>query len=92
MLFTDLQMPVLDGFALAAAIRAEAASERLPIVALSARDSEGEAQRDRCSSVGIDETVVKPASLDSLRRALETWAVERSPSTPTAHAATRDGR
>lgn len=92
MLFTDLQMPVLDGFALASAIRAEDDRGRLPIVALSAADGEGDGHLDRCNAVGIDETVVKPASLDTLRRTIATWALGPAVPAPAGHGGTSEGR
>lgn len=57
LLLTDLQMPGLDGFALAAAIRREEAPERrLPIVAFTASDDEAA----RCRAAGMDGHVPKP--------------------------------
>ena len=71
MLLTDLQMPVLDGFGLAAAIRSDAAGARLPIVALTAADG---IEGDRAST-GIDDTLCKPVSLDTLREAIARWGM-----------------
>jgi CheY-like chemotaxis protein len=71
LLLTDLHMPGLDGFALAAAIRAEEGPARMPILALTANSSADEAER--CQSAGIDECLTKPASLAALRGALQRW-------------------
>jgi len=72
MLFTDLQMPGLDGFELAAKIRGEETGGRMPIVALTASEVEGDA--GRYGAAGIDDTLSKPASLDALRRTIAKWA------------------
>jgi PAS domain S-box-containing protein len=70
LLLTDLHMPVMDGYALAAAIRAEEdGARRTPIIALTAN-----AQRDeelRCRAVGIDACLTKPVRLHQLKAALE---------------------
>jgi CheY-like chemotaxis protein len=71
LLLTDLQMPGLDGFALAALIRAEEGEGRMPIVALTAGSSMAEVER--CHAAGIDECLAKPASLSALRGALQRW-------------------
>jgi CheY-like chemotaxis protein len=74
LLLTDLHMPGLDGFALAAAIRADEASlggRRLPIVALTAsalRDED-----ERCRMAGMDDVVVKPVLLEPLGEAVRRW-------------------
>ena len=62
----DLQMPEMDGFQTAAAIRRREATTggRVPIVAITA--SALKADRDRCLEVGIDDYVSKPVSKDQL--------------------------
>jgi PAS domain S-box-containing protein len=74
LLLTDLHMPAMDGYELAAAIRsAEAAaapaSRRVPIVALTANALRGETERARAA--GIDDYLTKPLQLDLLRSALD---------------------
>ena len=83
LLLTDLHMPEMDGYALAAAIRAEeAGGRRKPILALTAN-----ALRDeelRCLGVGIDAYLTKPIRLPQLRSAIETWLAPSVPMpTPT---------
>ena len=71
-LFTDLQMPVMDGYALATSIRAEEAEgSRTPIVALTANALEEEA--GRCRSVGMDDYLTKPVRIATLSAALRKW-------------------
>jgi PAS domain S-box-containing protein len=72
LLLTDLQMPVMDGFALAAAIRrAEGGAQRLPIVALSAHVLPSEIGRSRAA--GVDDHLTKPLRLEQLRAAMLRW-------------------
>ena len=72
LVLTDLHMPVMDGYQLAAAIRGEeAAGLRSPILALTAN-----AMREdlaRCTDAGMDGYLVKPVALDNLSDALRRW-------------------
>jgi len=69
----DVQMPELDGYAAARAIReAELGTgERLTIVALTA--SALERDRQACLAAGMDDYLAKPIQLESLRAVLERW-------------------
>ena len=73
LVLTDLQMPRLDGFALARAIRAEEAREPPPrptaIFALTA--SALRAELRRAQEAGIDECLTKPVQIAQLRAAIE---------------------
>jgi signal transduction histidine kinase/EAL domain-containing protein (putative c-di-GMP-specific phosphodiesterase class I)/DNA-binding response OmpR family regulator len=71
LLLTDLNMPGLDGFDLARAIRAEERErgEHLPIVAITAADLPGEIEQ--CRDAGMDDVLQKPVILADLRRSLE---------------------
>ena len=72
LLLTDLNMPVLDGYQLTQAIRREEPEgTRLPIIALSANASHGEAER--CQEAGMDDFLSKPTPLTSLQAALAHW-------------------
>ncbi len=72
LLLSDLHMPEMDGYELAAAIRAqEQGSCRIPIVALTANTLKGEA--DRCRALGMDDYLSKPVQLVDLKATLETW-------------------
>ncbi|MGE5231146.1 MAG: response regulator, partial [Deltaproteobacteria bacterium] len=71
----DCQMPVMDGYEAATAIRrSEAAGHRLPIVALTADTSEG--ARERCLAAGMDDLVPKPLDRGRLRAVLRRWLPE----------------
>jgi two-component system chemotaxis sensor kinase CheA len=54
---TDVEMPIMDGVALTAAIRATPGMERLPVIVLSSR--EAEADRRRALEAGADEYLGK---------------------------------
>lgn len=74
LLLTDLHMPVMDGYQLAAEIRAEEQREqrpRTPIIALTAAVLKGEAQR--CLEAGMDDYIAKPASIGVLVQRLQHW-------------------
>ncbi|WP_424813647.1 PAS-domain containing protein [Roseococcus sp. YIM B11640] len=67
----DIHMPVMDGFELARAIRAEEARGGLPrttLIAVTANAMKGEAER--CYAAGMDGFVTKPVTLEGLSRAL----------------------
>ncbi|HEX4362946.1 MAG TPA: ATP-binding protein [Solirubrobacteraceae bacterium] len=99
LVFTDIQLPGADGYELARGLRAlesDAGRARAPIVALTASALRGE--RERCAAAGMDDLVVKPATMATLARTLRRWlpAVEWEPAeslaAPAARAGTVDGR
>jgi len=71
MVITDCHMPVMDGFQLTAAIRAEEAGDKghVPVLALTANALTGEAER--CLAAGMDGYLSKPVELARLREALD---------------------
>jgi two-component system, sensor histidine kinase and response regulator len=64
----DVQMPVMDGFEAAAAIRQRERGRRTPIIAMSASSSD--ADRERGREVQMDSYVTKPVSLEQLRETI----------------------
>ncbi len=72
----DLQMPEMDGFATAAAIRARErdGERRLPIVAMTAYAMKEDLER--CRAAGMDGCVTKPIDRSTLYRAIEGVAPE----------------
>jgi signal transduction histidine kinase/ligand-binding sensor domain-containing protein/CheY-like chemotaxis protein len=79
----DCEMPVMDGFSTAAALRRrEGESHRTPIVALTAdATSEG---RAACLAAGMDDYLAKPFSRDALHNTLAKWLVEDTMAPETA--------
>jgi CheY-like chemotaxis protein len=76
--FMDCQMPEMDGYDAASAIRRaerEHGWPRLPIVALTAHAAA--ADRDRCFAAGMDEYLSKPASAEQIRAVIYRWMSER---------------
>ena len=74
LVLTDLNMPVMDGFELAHAIRRHEAGTgraRTPIMALSANVLPGEAEK--CTAAGMDDFAGKPTSMPVLADKLQRW-------------------
>lgn len=74
LVFTDIQLPHVDGYELARRLRdAErgAGRARTPILALTASALQGE--RERCREAGMDDLVTKPATMNILAGALREW-------------------
>jgi CheY-like chemotaxis protein len=72
LLLSDIHMPLMDGYQLTRAIRAEEVeSEHLPILALTANAMHGEDKR--CIAAGMDDFLTKPVSLEILANLVDTW-------------------
>lgn len=63
---TDINMPVMDGYALARELRQR--GQTLPILAITATALASE--RERCLAAGIDDLLLKPLNLDRLEAGL----------------------
>jgi signal transduction histidine kinase/ActR/RegA family two-component response regulator/HAMP domain-containing protein len=76
LILTDCYMPDMDGFGLAARIRAT--DRRVPIVAMTADVLEE--TRVRCLASGMNDCLTKPLRMEDLERMLERWGLaERGP-------------
>ncbi|WP_161498983.1 response regulator [Cryobacterium aureum] len=72
LVITDLHMPEMNGYELAAAIRAaEPQGTRMPILAMTASAVRGDA--DHARMVGMNEYLMRPLHLAKLRAALLNW-------------------
>jgi len=68
----DCQMPEMDGFEAARAIRQRSGPDsRVPIIALTANAMSGE--RERCLSAGMDDYLAKPIRPEQLAATLALW-------------------
>ncbi|NIC40956.1 response regulator, partial [Aquabacterium sp. A08] len=79
----DVEMPVLDGIAATARIRAWEHEQGLaptPIVALTANAFD--ADRQQALAAGMDDFVPKPIHLPTLRQVLLRWLPQARPATP----------
>ncbi|MFN8391934.1 MAG: response regulator [Bdellovibrionota bacterium] len=73
LILTDIQMPEMDGYQLAAAVRQqEGARAHTPIIAMTGHALEGD--RETCLSAGMDDYIAKPLRRAELRTLLERWA------------------
>lgn len=77
LVFMDIQMPIMDGYAATRAIRRLPGRERLPIIALTASNRSEEHQQSLAA--GMNEHLTKPIASNSLYTALERWVPGRKP-------------
>jgi signal transduction histidine kinase/DNA-binding response OmpR family regulator len=80
LVITDVNMPEVDGYQLARAIRAKELAGRgghTVIIACTANALRGEAEN--CFAAGMDDYVVKPVELTKLHRKLEQWMPSAAP-------------
>ena len=78
LLLTDIQMPEMDGLALAGAIRAkeQTSGTHLPIIAMTAHALKGD--RERCLEAGMDAYVAKPLQPAELNKVIDAILPSRS--------------
>ncbi len=72
LVFMDLQMPVMDGYAALRAIREHPGLKDIPVVALTAHAVETE--REKCLAAGANDYLTKPVSSQALLKVLQRWA------------------
>jgi chemosensory pili system protein ChpA (sensor histidine kinase/response regulator) len=77
MVFTDLEMPRLNGYELIAEIRRQAATKDLPVVVITSRA--GDKHRARANQAGATDYLTKPFSRDQLIEAVRHYAVDLIP-------------
>ena len=80
LIITDCNMPEMDGYSLARAVRAReshASEKRTPIIGWTANVLPDAAAK--CHDAGMDDVLTKPASLTQLRDALTRWLLDPGP-------------
>jgi len=80
LVITDLQMPEMDGYAFARALRADRDQEKMPkptVIAFTA-NTQSDAL-ERCIDAGMDDYLTKPAELVTLRAKLAHWLGSEAP-------------
>ncbi len=71
----DIHMPILDGYAVARAIRADSDFSELPIVAMSANAMKSDVQK--CIASGMNDHIPKPFEVHDLYNKLKYWIGKR---------------
>jgi CheY-like chemotaxis protein len=74
LIFLDCQMPVMDGYQAATAIRereVRTGAKRIPIIAMTANVLKSD--REQCLNAGMDDHVAKPVQKSDFIRALQRW-------------------
>jgi len=75
--FMDIQMPVMDGYAATQRIRElQQGGTRIPIVALTANAMVG--QLEECLAAGMDGLLTKPIDVERLEQTLRQWGMSVS--------------
>ncbi|MET0262401.1 MAG: response regulator [Rariglobus sp.] len=75
----DVQMPEMDGYEAARAIRmrdADTSWKRPHLIAMTGNAMQGD--REKCLEAGMDDYIAKPVRIDELVTALERWAPART--------------
>jgi signal transduction histidine kinase/HAMP domain-containing protein/CheY-like chemotaxis protein len=67
----DIMMPEMDGYQTARAIRELPRSQRLPIVALTAKAMRGD--REKAIAAGASDYITKPVDIDQLAAVMQVW-------------------
>ena len=75
LILMDLQMPGVDGLEATRHIRADAQTQAVPIIALTALELPGD--RERCLAAGADEYLAKPIHLQTLLKTIGARLIRR---------------
>ena len=84
LILMDMGLPVMDGWTATCHIKENAATARIPVIALTAETAEGD--REKCLAAGCDDYDTKPVDLERLIGKIETLLAgaksESSPANP----------
>ncbi len=71
----DMMMPNMDGYETARLIRSTKTTEKLPIIAVTAKAMTGD--RQKCIAAGASDYITKPVDIDQLLSLLRVWLYDR---------------
>ncbi|SDG75080.1 PAS domain S-box protein [Psychroflexus sediminis] len=74
MVFSDIQMPNMNGYELAASIRGEKKGKNIPIIAITAGTMNG--AKEKCLEAGMDDYISKPILQESIKNVILKYAVQ----------------
>ena len=72
-LFTDIRMPVMDGYELIREVRSLDITGRHPVSIIAITANAMESDIDKCFAMGADDVISKPVELKTLKHALQKW-------------------
>ena len=76
LILMDIQMPIMNGYEAADAIRKLEKETRVPIIALTAGTVKGE--REKCMIAGMDDYITKPVVRDTIHKVISKWLIPAS--------------
>ncbi len=77
LILLDMNLPVMDGWTVAQTLKAEEATRRIPIIALTAHAMAGD--RDKALAAGCDDYHAKPVDFSQLLTQIQSALGARSP-------------
>ena len=78
----DCQMPVMDGYETARAIRAQTRWRDLPVIAMTANAMTGD--RDKALAAGMDDHIAKPLDVAAMYATIAGWLEDAATLRPPA--------
>ncbi|HSI78843.1 MAG TPA: histidine kinase N-terminal 7TM domain-containing protein [Lunatimonas sp.] len=74
LVLSDIQMPEMNGYDLAAAIREHPSGKKLGIIALTANAGIGE--EEKCKAAGFNDFISKPVRQESFKEVVQRWVIK----------------
>jgi signal transduction histidine kinase/CheY-like chemotaxis protein/HPt (histidine-containing phosphotransfer) domain-containing protein len=80
LVFMDLQMPVMDGYAATRLLRSNEQLSKVPIIAMTAHSAHEEQMA--CAAAGMNDYLTKPIEVEKLFQVVKRWAAVNGDSSP----------